>query len=471
MIQTLQSLYLALTEHEPTSTEALTPAGSNRRYYRLSTPGEKSLIGVEGTSVDENRAFISLARHLRAKGLSVPEVKAVSDDMLCYLQEDLGDTSLFALINPALSSESDSTLVHSLLREVMRQLPDIQFKGADGFDFSVCYPLPSIDRRSIMWDLNYFKYCFLKSTGIDFSEPALEDDFEHLCDVLLREPCDTLMYRDFQSRNVMVHDGKPYFIDFQGARRGPVQYDVASFLWQARACFSDALKEELIDVYLQALQPWRQTDGNTFRHTLHYFVLFRQLQVLGAYGFRGKVEGKAHFLQSIPFAIGALRHELEQHSFAEIPYLQQLLTQMTTLPQLQPTPHKEGLTVQISSFSFKKGVPADKSDNGGGFVFDCRAVSNPGRYEQYRAFTGKDDCVKAFLDDKEDMALFLQHVYALVDQAVERYLARGFTHLMVSFGCTGGQHRSVYAAEHLAEHLKSKYDVNIDLTHKEHPEI
>lgn len=469
MTETLRILYKNTTGQEPTSVTALTPAGSNRRYYRLQTNGGESLVGVVGTSADENRAFVTIARHFLTKGIPVPEVKACSTDMLCYLQQDLGDTSLFALIQSAGDFSCDGTKasVHNLLRKVMMQLPDIQFKGADGLDFGVCYPLPSMDRRSIMWDLNYFKYCFLKGTGIDFSEPALEDDFERLAEVLLREPNETLMYRDFQSRNVMIYDGEPYYIDFQGARRGPVHYDVASFLWQARAHFSDEQKENLIAAYLDALQSWRKTDADEFRNTLHYFVLFRQLQVLGAYGFRGRMEGKAHFLQSIPYAIEALKHELQMFDFAAVPYLQQLLRSMTDSLPPQPASQPEGLTVQICSFSYKRGIPADKSDNGGGFVFDCRAISNPGRYEQYKTFTGKDDCVKAFLDGKTDMAVFLQHVFSLVDQAVERYLARGFSHLMVSFGCTGGQHRSVYAAEYLAEHLKGKYDVHIDLTHKE----
>ena len=468
MTETLSTLYRELTGHAPADVKALTPAGSNRRYYRLSTEGKEALVGVEGTSAVENKAFIAIARQLRSKGVSVPEVRACSADGLCYLQEDLGDTSLFTLIDPRLPADSEEhQLGEQMLREAMRQLPAIQFGGADGFDFEVCYPLPAMDRRSIMWDLNYFKYCFLKNTVLDFSEPALEDDFERLCDILLSEPYDTFMYRDFQSRNVMVHEGKPWFIDFQGGRRGPVYYDVASFLWQARAQLSDAKKEELIDVYLEALQRWRKTDGSAFRKTLRYFVLFRQLQVLGAYGFRGWMEHKAHFVESIPFAIEALSHELEQ-GFAELPYLDELLRTMTALPRFRRETPPEGLTVQISSFSFKRGIPEDKSTNGGGFVFDCRAVTNPGRYEEYRAFTGKDACVREFLDSEPDMQAFLTNVYALVDQAVERYLQRGFTHLMVSFGCTGGQHRSVYAAEHLAQHLKEKYEqIHIDLLHRE----
>ena len=457
MVHTLQVLFHQATGKEATCTSALTPAGSNRRYYRLMADGV-SLIGVVGTSVEENDAFLTIDANLRAQGLNVPEVMAVSDDHLCYLQEDLGDVSLFSLIA---KGEADS-----LLRDTMRQLPRLQFKGADGLDFSRCYPSPLLDRRGILWDLNYFKYCFLKGTGIDFSEPALEDDFERLADRLLSEEADTFMYRDFQSRNVMVKDGQPWFIDFQGGRRGPIYYDVASFLWQARAGFTPAQRDELIHVYLEALQPFRPTEKSTFVGTLRYFVLFRLMQVLGAYGFRGFFERKAHFLQSMPMAIESLKHELED-DFPTLPYLTELLKKVTALPRFAPQPTAEGLTVQITSFSYRRGLPEDCSGNGGGFIFDCRAIHNPGRYEQYKPFTGKDQPVIDFLDATEGMTVFLEHVYALVDQAVERYLARGFTHLAVSFGYTGGQHRSVYAAEHLARHLEGRYPITIQLTHRE----
>lgn len=457
MTETLQSLFAQTTGREAELVMPLTPAGSNRRYYRL-VADEKSLIGVIGTSVEENEAFLAIDKQLRSKGLSVPVVYAVSADRHCYIQEDLGDVSLFQRIQ---CGEADA-----LLEKTMRQLPALQFGGADGFDFSICYPSPAMDRRSIRWDLNYFKYCFLKSAGVEFSESILEDEFECLADVLLSEPFDTFMYRDFQSRNVMVKDDEPWFIDFQGGRRGPLYYDVASFLWQARAGFSPAQRERLIDVYLDALQPYRATDKETFMQKLRYFVLFRLMQVLGAYGFRGFVEHKAHFLQSMPLAIESLGQELKE-PFAELPYLTVLLNKVVEQPRFAPVVKEDGLTVEITSFSYRRGIPEDISGNGGGFVFDCRAIHNPGRYEQYKPFTGMDEPVIDFLDQTEGMAHFLENVYSLVDQAVERYIARGFDHLMVNFGCTGGQHRSVYAAEHLARHLKENYPVHILLTHRE----
>ena len=471
MTEVLKSLFRQTVGCDADSLRPLTPAGSNRRYYRLQT-GSVSLVGVVGTSVEENEAFLTIDRQLHGAGIHVPEVRAVSDDKRCYLQEDLGDVSLFSLLQ---QEGAEAPQVWALLTETMRQLPAIQFRGAEGFDFSKCYPSASMDRRSILWDLNYFKYCYLKATGVDFLEAALEDDFERFADVLLSASSDTFMYRDFQSRNVMVHDGKPWFIDFQGGRKGPIYYDVASFLWQARAGFTDEQRDRLIDVYLDALQSLTATSEGTaaalavsketFLARLRYFVLFRLLQVLGAYGFRGWFERKGHFLQSIPRAIESLKHEL-RHSFTEIPYLVGVLQKVVSLPQPTLPLEAEGLTVEINSFSFRKGIPDDLSGNGGGFVFDCRAIHNPGRYEQYKSFTGRDKPVIDFLDATDDMALFLSHVYALVDQAVERYLARGFSHLMVSFGCTGGQHRSVYAAEHLAQHLRENYPVHILLNHR-----
>jgi hypothetical protein len=338
--------------------------------------------------------------------------------------------------------------------------------GAQGFDFSVCYPQPEFNERSILWDLNYFKYCFLKSTGLDFQENLLEDDFARLSEVLLRSHSNTFMYRDFQSRNVMIKDDEPYFIDFQGGRKGPLYYDVASFLWQAKAQYSAELKEELLQVYLDALQKLMPVDEANFRLQLKHFVLFRTLQVLGAYGYRGYFEKKPHFLQSIPFALENLRVIL-RNEFTEYPYLLEVLNQMTELKQFTEVDVRKPLIVRVYSFSYKKGIPQDNSGNGGGFVFDCRAVNNPGKYERYQSLTGLDESVKKFLEDDGEILSFIDHAFALVDASVKRYKDRGFTHLMISFGCTGGRHRSVYSAQKMAEHIHEKFGVEVQLIHRE----
>ena len=378
----------------------------------------------------------------------------------------MGDTLLFDAIAEGRKTGVFHESEKELLRKTMRILPAIQVKGAEGFDFSVCYPQPEFNERSILWDLNYFKYCFLKSTGLDFQENLLEDDFAKLSDILMRSQTNTFMYRDFQSRNVMVKEGKPYFIDFQGGRKGPLYYDVASFLWQAKAQYGTELREELLHTYLESLQELMPIDEDEFRVQLKHFVLFRTLQVLGAYGFRGYFEKKPHFLQSIPFAIENLRALLKTED-SEYPYLLEILKEMTELEQFREVDVRKPLVVKVYSFSYKKGIPQDNSGNGGGFVFDCRAVNNPGKYERYQSLTGLDESVKKFLEDDGEILTYLDHSIALVDASVKRYKDRGFTNLMISFGCTGGRHRSVYSAQKVAEHINKKFGVEVQLVHRE----
>ena len=424
------------------------------------------MIGVSGESAEENRAFLYMAAHFRSKGLPVPQVVAQSDDSIFYLQEDLGDQLLFNAIEKGRQTGVFDEYEKELLRKTMRLLPVVQFAGAEGMDFSYCYPQSEFNGRSILWDLNYFKYCFLKATGIEFQENMLEDDFQKMTDVLLRSGSATFLYRDFQSRNVMVKDGEPWLIDFQGGRKGPVYYDVASFLWQAKANYPDSLRQELLKEYIDALRRYQPVDESYFYAQLRHFVLFRTLQVLGAYGFRGYFEKKPHFIQSVPFAIENLRRLL-QEPYSEYPYLCDVLRRLTELKQFTDNLQKRRLVVKVTSFAYKKGIPEDPSGNGGGYVFDCRAVNNPGKYERYKPFTGLDEPVIRFLEEDGEITQFLTHVYALVDASVKRYMERGFTSLSVCFGCTGGQHRSVYSAQHLAEHLNQQFGVQVNLVHRE----
>ncbi|MBQ6977172.1 MAG: phosphotransferase [Paludibacteraceae bacterium] len=470
--------------------------GSNRVYSRVTDEQGRSLIRVEGTNRDENRAFIYMARHFHKLGLPVPELYTVSDDEMTYTQEDLGDTLLFDAIKHGRETGEFNETERTLLERTLRALAHIQVEGAKDFDWSICFPVPEMDERAIRWDLNYFKYCFLKGTKIEFSEPKLEDDFDRLVFNLTAErsvncqlstvncQLSTFLYRDFQSRNVMIKDGKPYFIDFQGGRKGPTQYDVASFLWQAKANIPASLREELIDAYLDELfSVLCQQSGlcsvseavfkSAWRAALPHFVLLRTLQVLGAYGYRGYFERKPHFLESIPNALKNL-----EEIFTQNPELQQEYPTLFILSKYLPrtTVNRrstdgqsqcQALVVTIYSFSFKRGIPADESGNGGGYVFDCRSTHNPGKYDEYKALTGLDQPVIDFLEKDGEILTFLNSVYALVDHHVERFLERGFDHLQVAFGCTGGQHRSVYCAEHLAAHLKEKYNVQIELIHRE----
>ena len=483
-------------------TERLAGAGSNREYYRMTDGEGQSVIGCIGTSRDENHAFVCLTKHFTRRQLPVPQILAVSNDELRYLQTDLGDQSLFDALRVGREAGGRYTQQErALLVKTIRELPNIQMRGARGLDWSCCYPQPEFDQDSVLFDLNYFKYCFLKATGLDFHELKLEANFRMLAKDLTAETCDAFLYRDFQARNVMLVDGEPRFIDYQGGRKGPFYYDLASFLWQASAKYPDKLRRDLIGEYYDSLKNYTEVPSERhFKARLDLFVLFRTLQVLGAYGFRGYFERKRHFIDSIPPAMDNMRNLLKNSTVDAYPYLKEVLSNMCQLPQFAPQkvvvpkradgykttesnvykPHPQDgpatfskydgtgpLVVRVFSFSYRKGIPEDERGNGGGYVFDCRSTHNPGRYEPYKQLTGLDEPVIRFLEDDGEITVFLQSVYRLADAHVERYLQRGFTSLMFSFGCTGGQHRSVYSAQHLAEHIHEKYGIEVRICHRE----
>ena len=426
---------------------------------------------------------------------------AEASDGLRYLQTDLGDLSLFdALKGGREAGGRYNAHERDLLRRTIAALPAMQVLGAEGLDFAQCYPQEALDETNVLFDLNYFKYCFLKATGLDFHELKLEASFQLFARDIVSLPGEAFMYRDFQARNVMLDRQEcPHFIDFQGGRRGPVAYDVASFLWQASARYPKSLRQELIGVYLDSLKQYREVSEKQFRSELQLCVLFRLLQVLGAYGFRGYFERKKHFLESIPPAMESLR-ELLAEGGCPYPYLAEVLTELTQMPQFKSEPEVQPsrsdglkttelnpykthpddgpatfsrydaqgpLVVRVFSFSYRKGIPEDTSGNGGGYVFDCRSTHNPGRYEPYKQLTGLDEPVIRFLEDDGEILTFLESVYKLADAHVRRYMQRGFTSLMFSFGCTGGQHRSVYSAQHLAEHIHAKFGIEVHICHRE----
>lgn len=461
----IQQLFEQFTGESVSSIEELPSSGSNRRYFRVKGD-TRTLIAAKGTCIDENIAFWTIADHFRRHGIAVPRVFSHSDDLYYYLQEDLGNDTLFTRIAEGREKGKYSPEETALLKKTVSRLPQLQFEGAKDFDFSVCYPQPEFDRRMISFDQNYFKYCFLKATGLEFSEIELDKDFEKMSDVLMESMSDTFLYRDFQARNVMLVNDEPYFIDFQGGRKGPIYYDVASFIWQAKANYSDELKAELIDAYLDALGGYMTIGRDEFIRTLRHFVLFRTLQVLGAYGFRGYFEKKPHFLQSVPYALDNLRKLLNE-PFEEYPYLSKVLLDLTNMKELTEIGSERRLEVRIYSFAYKKGIPNDVSGNGGGYVFDCRALENPGKYEHYKHFNGLDNEVIKFMEEEGGVFKFLDNIYPLADAHVQRYIQRKFTNLMFSFGCTGGQHRSVYCAQHLAEHIAKKFNVKVRLYHRE----
>ncbi len=457
---------------------ALGANGSSRRYYRLMGGEGISAIGCIADDLRENEAFFAYARHFHAKGMPVPELYAVADDRRHYLQQDLGDQTLYGLLydKQRQGGGFDAQML-DLYKQALADLAAIQQAGAD-IDFSLAYPRSDFDRQSILWDLNYFKYHFLKLQHIPFDEQLLEDDFNRLADYLLTADTHYFLYRDFQSRNIMVSShpshkgegpgGRLYYIDFQGGRRGAAQYDVASLLYSAKSNLPEAIRRELLAHYLDV----RNIHGDERRQWMDLFwayLLVRILQTLGAYGYRGLFERKDYFLQSIPLALNNLRNLLQDHPLSiALPEINRICRDAACSVSLeQPLAMDNQLTVTVLSFSFKKGLPTDPSGNGGGFVFDCRALPNPGRYPEYKAYTGKDRPVIEFLQGEPAVDQFLNHVEAIVSQSVEKYLERNFSSLQVAFGCTGGQHRSVYCAEQLAARLSKKYSCNILLHHRE----
>ena len=503
-MEKLVELYDMWHNSMPVNTVRLAGAGSNRAYYRLFDEEGNSVVGVVGTSRDENHAFIYLSEHFTKRQLPVPQILAVSDDGLRYLQTDLGEVSLFDAIRGGREAGGRYNLdEQELLKRTIRQLPNIQIRGARELDWQNCYPQPEFDEDSVLFDLNYFKYCFLKPSDLDFNELKLEANFRLFAKDLTSEQCDSFMYRDFQARNVMLDaDGNPFFIDYLGGRKGPFYYDLASFLWQASARYSNKLRRELVLEYYNALQQYIEVPSvRHFVARLSLFVLFRTLQVLGAYGFRGYFERKKHFLDSIPPAMDNLRALLKLgEDVFPYPYMMDMLRRLTDMPRyahieepavsradgykttdknVYPAHPQDGpatfskydgkgpLRVRVFSFSYRKGIPADESGNGGGYVFDCRSTHNPGRYEPYKKLTGLDEPVIRFLEDDGEILTFLESVYKLADAHVQRYIDRGFTDLMFSFGCTGGQHRSVYSAQHLAEHIHNKYGIEVHVCHRE----
>ena len=460
-----QHFHAPATQVKPVQGEL---GGSGRKVIRLSG-GEFSAIGILYDVREENVAFLEFSRHFRRHGLPVPEIYAEDLDRGAYLEEDLGGTTLFEFLSKNRTAENIAPQVVEAYRKVIAVLPRFQVEAGRDLNYKVCYPRASFDRQSIAWDLNYFKYYFLRLAGIAFNEQALEDDFDRLTEFLLSAGHDYFLYRDFQSRNIMWHDGQPFFLDYQGGRKGGLQYDVASLLYDAKADLPPELRQQLLDHYLDTIAGFIKLDRGEFMHYYYAYVYVRIMQALGAYGFRGFYERKAHFLQSVPYALRNLRWLLHNVTLPiALPTLMDAFNSMLGSEKLQNlATDAETLVVRIFSFSFHRGWPKDETGNGGGFVFDGRSLPNPGREERFKALTGRDAPVIDYLNQQESVHQFMAGVLSLVDASVSEYQRRGFKHLMVSFGCTGGQHRSVYLAEQLAKRLRSRNGVEVVLRHRE----
>ncbi|MBX6365225.1 MAG: phosphotransferase [Gemmatimonadetes bacterium] len=459
----------------PIAVIPLATDGSARRMLRLTGPDARTAVGVIGPDREENRAFLSYSAAFRAAGLNVPEIYAVDEAAGVYLEEDLGDDLLFTLLTAARKAEPGAAFPSGMLpvyRRVVRELPRFQVTAGKVADYGVAYPHAAYDRKSIMWDANYFKYAFLKLAKVPFNEARLEDDFERLTEFLLGADRSHFLYRDFQSRNILMRGGEPWFIDYQGGRQGALQYDIASLLYDAKAAIPDDVRAMLLDEYLSALGELLPVDRDRFLAHYRGYVLIRILQAMGAYGYRGFYERKRHFLLSVPYALRNIEGLLADGFPIRLPELEAVFQRMLEMPELRQNPEElvetTGLTVHIGSFSYRNGIPEDLAGHGGGYVFDCRALPNPGREPELADYTGQDNAVVAYLEARPEVQEYWDAVRTLVERQVAAYLDRGFTSLTVQFGCTGGQHRSVYFAERLARHLRARHpELNVRVVHRE----
>jgi aminoglycoside/choline kinase family phosphotransferase len=479
IIDQVKQVYKDWKGKEPTSLDVLPISGSERRYFRLHSETD-SVIAAYGANIKENETFIYFSRHFREKNLPTCNILAVNEETTIYLQEDFGDVSLLQ----KLETLGHVDEVYQLFKLSLEKLAELQVKGDEGLDYEKCLTNKEFGKQAIMADLLYFKYYFLDALRRPYDKQKLLDDFEALSNYLTHTEYKYFMFRDFQSRNILITTpsttslergagDEVHFIDYQGGMKGAPQYDVASMLWQARANLEDDWKDNLLVDYMNAFENLIRVpfDRNIFRSQYNGYVLIRLLQVLGAYGFRGLFERKAQFLTSIPLALNNLKSFLQHQSIGiVVPEFrkvldmcigQEVIEEFTPLQANEQTP----LVVRICSFSYRNGVPQDETGNGGGFVFDCRGLLNPGRFDEYKALHGRDKSVMDFLERQTKMNEFLNSVFDIVDLTVEDYIRRGFGSLMVSFGCTGGQHRSVYAADQMARHLRNKFKVKIDLKH------
>ncbi|TLX73469.1 phosphotransferase enzyme family protein [Labilibacter sediminis] len=462
--QMLMQMFIEWSDEKVETMTLLPPSGSYREYVRI-CGGGKCALGVYNSDKKENDAFLGFSDHFTLVGLNVPKIynRSVNDDI--YLIEDLGNTTLFDFLQENRTTDNFSDTLIDLYKKTIQGLIQFQLNGANGLNFDLCYPRKAFDQQSMLWDLHYFKYYFLKLAKISFDEQALEDDFQKLINFLLEAEHHYFLYRDFQSRNIMIKKGEPYFIDYQGGRHGALQYDLASLLYDGKADIPANIREELYIYYIDTLKQHKEVNEETFQNHFNGYVYIRIMQAMGAYGFRGFYEKKEHFLKSIPYALRNISYLLNNNPLhIDTPELTKVLHALTQNENLKKI---NALTVTINSFSYKRGIPYDMSGNGGGFVFDCRAIHNPGRYEEYKHITGMDEPVIKFLDKEPDMKRFLDGVFPMVSQSVEKYIERNFKHLMVNFGCTGGQHRSVYSAEKLAAYIKENYPVTVTLKHVE----
>lgn len=464
--QILTDYYSIFYGVSPEKCSRITQAGSDRSYFRF-VNGNRSVLGVYSENITETETFLYFSSVFKSVGLNVPDIFYVSEDLNCYFIEDFGDDLLLGIVERERKTGGFNDYLTELYKKSLKALVKMQITSASYIDFSKAYSISEFDTQSILFDLNYFKYYFLNRTGLNYDEKKLQDDFECFASGLSDDGWKFFMFRDFQSRNIIIKNDEPYFIDYQGGRKGAPEYDVASLLYQAKAAIPEEKKQELLDYYYGQINTYVNIDKQNFTKRFYSYVYVRVLQTLGAYGLRGLIEKKQHFVESIPFALRNLEQLLQTRPVLEsYPELSRVLHEISVLKSFENHVFPE-FTVTVYSFSYKKGIPEDKTGNGGGFVFDCRGIHNPGRYTEYKTKTGRDKAVIDFFKSNSDIDDFVLNAIASVKPTIDNYIERDFNSLMISFGCTGGQHRSVYCAEHMAEFIRNNYNVPVRLIHRE----
>ncbi len=469
--ENIKTFFESFNSEEIINVEKLPKSGGDRIYFRISTKWN-SYIATYNENLKECETFLYFTKHFSKINAPVPQIYFASQDGKMYIQQDFGPVSLLN----ELEKHGESDYVFSLFKKSLKALAWLQIKGFPDLDYSSCLTSKEFGKQAILSDFLYFKYYFLDTLKIPYDKEKLIDDFEALSNYLTHVEHKYFMFRDFQSRNICIQNGEVHFIDYQGGMKGALQYDVASLLWQARANLSDDWKNSLLEYYIDCAGEILENpiDRNRFINQYNGYVLIRLMQVLGAYGFRGLFERKVQFLTSIPLALTNIKWFIENKkmgiSLPEYERILNLIVQDKIISRFCPLQADEStpLVVTINSFSYlRTGYPREKSRNGGGFVFDCRGMSNPGRFEEFRILNGRDKPVMDFLEQQTEMPQFLNSVYNIVDISVEDYIKRNFQSLTISFGCTGGQHRSVYAADSLVRYLRNKFKVKIELNHIE----
>lgn len=462
---TVEQAYLKWRGTAPGIITRLPQSGSDRVYFRL-LYGDEHVIGAYNPSREENDAFVGFSNHFRSKGLPVPEIYVYYPDERVYFLEDLGDSNLFTWLAQRSDEERFNQETEALFLTVASDLVRIQTEGIKGLDLSLCYPHRSFDRQSMVWDLNYYKYMFLKLIGAPFNEIKLERDFEALTRFLLDAGQEYFLFRDFQTANIMIRDGKPWYIDYQGGRLGAPQYDIASLVYDAKAYIPSGIREKTLERHLDLFAAATGKPRESLAKYSGAFTLIRLMQALGAFGFRGLHENKPTFSESIVPAVELMNDLLWGGKLhIDLPELTKASESVPLQRKYRILSHYQELVkINIESFSYVRGRSVNY-DTGSGFVFDCRGLRNPVLESDLRERTGLDPEVAEFFGNDDEAVAFAGDCSNIIRNTLPMMRRKGILEIHAAFGCVGGQHRSVWCAARVASMLSAMPGVTVTVNH------